>query len=202
FSASCVLALVSWSAMLPAVVRSPALRYALACAVSLATWASPSLTWRLTRSTSARYCSRPCRPSLSCSTARSYSYCIWAIGSASQKKLASLLSCARIAPKNLPKIMRVASAPEAPSGPGSLKVATSPTSLNPTCSLPGGRQEEIGHEMRVRSRHGHRTARAREARRRRYVEARPLHHAVPHVPVELRDRRGRADRHVDLAVPA
>jgi hypothetical protein len=45
-----------------------------------------------TRSTSPRYCSRPTRPSLSCSTALSYSYCIWAIGSASQKKLASLFS--------------------------------------------------------------------------------------------------------------
>ena len=39
-------------------------------------------------------------------------------------------------------------------------------------------------------------------RSRRHVEARPLHHEVPHVPVELRHRRGGAHRHVDLAVPA
>ena len=66
-------------------------RYALIFASRFVTCALSFCTWRETRSTSARYCSSPLRPSCSCATARSYSYCICAIGSAVQKRLASLL---------------------------------------------------------------------------------------------------------------
>jgi len=83
-----------------AVARSPALRYAFVSASSFLTCALFAETWRVTRSTRPRYCSRPRRPSLSCSTARSYSYCICAIGSASQKILAILLICAMNADQN------------------------------------------------------------------------------------------------------
>src|SRR5262249_23149572 len=78
---------------------------ALIFASRLATCDLSPATWRETRSTMARYCSSPSRPDLSCSTAVSYSYCIWAMGSAVQKKLATLFIWARSDAQSLPKIM-------------------------------------------------------------------------------------------------
>src|SRR6266545_2881362 len=103
-AASSSLAFCSSNANFAAVARSPALRYALVSASSFCTCERFAETWRVTRSTSPRYCSSPSRPSFSCSTARSYSYCICAIGSASQKRFATLLICATKADQNLWRI--------------------------------------------------------------------------------------------------
>src|SRR6185295_13450497 len=104
--ASSSLAFCSSSANLAAVARSPTFKYAFVSASSFCTCERFAETWRVTRSTSPRYCSRPPRPSLSCSTARSYSYRICATGSASQNRLATLLICATNADQNLWRITR------------------------------------------------------------------------------------------------
>src|SRR5512135_242915 len=109
FSARSSLARLSSSANRPADSRSPAFKYVLTLASSIATCFRWPSTCRSTRSTIARYCARPSRPVRSSSTERSYSYCISAIGSTPRIALATLLNCAMMARQSLSKNMPASS---------------------------------------------------------------------------------------------